>query len=216
MKLRWLVTIGAALMLALGGTAVVAQVKGTDHEEAIHAKMAAMHQALQDMLVKIGASEAQSNRIFDIRQRYEHEKLHLNLAEAPKDQVKLRMKALHDEAVKAIANVLGPVQIEKLHTVGGIPALLGEGEAGSPWDILRKLDLSVEQKIQVKQIIAGVEASMDLIKQDRSLSGQQVKTKMVELHHKVIAQVEAILTPAQQSRLHELMEEHPKARVINP
>jgi Spy/CpxP family protein refolding chaperone len=216
MKLRWIVAVSAALMLALGGTAAIAQEKGAQQEDAIHAKMAAMQQELQHLLVKIDATEAQSTQIFEIRHRFEHERLQLSLAGTQTRQEKLHFKAIQDEAAKAIGNVLSPEQIQKLQPLGGIPALLGQGEGAGPWDILRKLDLSVDQRIQLKQIIARVTASMEAIKGDQTLSGEQIKAKMEELHHGAIAQVQAILTPAQQARLRELMDEQSKGHKINP
>jgi len=208
MKLRWLAAVGAALILTLGGTAAFAQDKTA---EVIHAKIEAMHSHLHKVLDVIDATPAQSNRIFAILQQSMHEQMQLNLAGDGKGNT----NAIREKAGRAISALLSPAQIQKLNSIGGVSALLGE-EGHNPWDVLQQLNLTVEQRVQVKEVMARVNASMNAIKQDGSLSNEQTKVKMAALHESAMVQVHAILTSVQQQRLQQLMEEHLKGRKIVP
>jgi|GEM_PF-4739741 len=217
MKLRWLAAVGAALILTLGGPSAFAQDKVTQDKtgEAIHAKMEAMHQHLQKVLDVIDATPAQANKIMEILQQGMHEKIQLKLAGGPKADLVARTDAVQERTVKAVTGLLSPAQIQKLNAIGGISALMGE-EGHSIWNLLDGMNLSVEQKVQMKEIMARAEASMRALKQDQTLSADQVKVKMAALHESAMTQVHAILTPVQRQRLQQLMEEHLKGRKIVP
>jgi len=217
MKLRWFAAVGAALILTLGGTSAFAQDKVTQDKTgvAMHVKMEAMHQHLQKVLDVIDATPAQANKIMEILQQGMHEKIQLKLAGGPKADLVARTDAVQERTVKAVAGLLSPVQMQKLNAIGGISALMGE-EGHSIWNLLDGMNLSVEQKVQMKEIMARAEASMRALKQDQTLSADQVKVKMAALHESAMGQVHAILTPVQRQRLQQLMEEHLKGRKIVP
>jgi Spy/CpxP family protein refolding chaperone len=215
MKLRWLPAVLAALTLTLGATAAFAQDKGVQGDDAVQTKTESVHRSLERILGTVGATSAQMNQIFEIRQQYEHDRLQLKLAGGSKEELADRFKSLQDKAGRAMADVLSEVQIQKLHSGGGILSLLGAGGL-SPWDFLRELDLSTEQRIHLKQIVARANTAMDAVNQDGSLSPQQAKIKVGELHHQAIAELAAILTPDQQRQLHRLLDEQEKGHKISP
>lgn len=202
------------MMLMIGVTAALGQDKESQGPDATRAKIEAKHQALLKVLASIDATPAQVNRIVEIRERYVHEKLGLAAAN---DQVDLgRLHALQEEAGKALASVLSPSQFQKLRASGGIPAVLGEEPGRNPWDFLRKLDLTLDQRVQMKRILARANRSMDAVENDRSLSADQAKAKLGALHDTAISELESILNPAQQQQLHRLLYEQTRADSIKP
>ena len=84
------------------------------------------------------------------------------------------------------------------------------------WDFLTQLDLSTDQKIQVKKILAQANKAMDAIQQDTSLTPEQVKTKLEEMHHQALNQFATTLTSPQLKRLHELLAEQSKVPKVYP
>lgn len=215
MKLRWLAVVSAAFTMALGTVPALAIGRVTQGDDAPHTKLAAKHRALQKVLASVDATPSQANQVFEIRERYEHAKL--ELAASSKEHVDLaRLHSIQEEAGKAIANVFSSEQFQKLRSSGSIPILLGEDKGGNPWDFLTKLDLSQEQRIQLKKIVAKANRSIDATEQDPSLSADEVKAKLAGAHDTAISEIEAMLTPAQQQQLHKLLREQSKGRIINP
>jgi len=215
MKLQWLAVVSAALTMAVGGAAAFAQDKEAQGDDATAAKIEAKHQALKKVLGSIDATPSQIHQIIAIREQY-GQKMR-ELAPASKGRIDLaRLHAIHEEAGKAIADVLSPAQFQKLRSSGGIPLLLGEEQGPSPWDFLRKLDLTQDQRVQLKKIVARANNSIEAIEKDGSLSADQAKAKHMAVHDAAISQLEAILTPAQQQQLHKLISEHLNSHAIKP
>jgi Spy/CpxP family protein refolding chaperone len=73
---------------------------------------------------------------------------------------------------------------------------------------LAGLNLSDEQRAQIKQIHEGARSRVDAIKNDASLSAEQKETKIHEIHHDTHEQVKKVLTPEQRKQMHEKMREN--------
>jgi len=63
------------------------------------------------------------------------------------------------------------------------------------------LNLSDDQKVQIKQIHLGAKAKSDAVMADTSLSDADKKTKVKEIHRGAMMQARALLTPAQREQL---------------
>jgi Spy/CpxP family protein refolding chaperone len=68
------------------------------------------------------------------------------------------------------------------------------------------LNLTDEQKAKVKDIFADAKTKGQAVSSDTTLSDEQKKAKMKELHSSVMAKVNEVLTPEQQTELKSKME----------
>jgi periplasmic protein CpxP/Spy len=85
------------------------------------------------------------------------------------------------------------------------------GRMGGPMDpqahldhLSKMLNLSDDQKVKIKPIIESTDAQAQSIHQDTSLSPQDRRTKMRDLHEKSMVQIRGILTPEQQAKLDQM------------
>jgi Spy/CpxP family protein refolding chaperone len=72
----------------------------------------------------------------------------------------------------------------------------------------KELGLTDDQKSQMKTIHQDARKQAQAIKNDSSLSADQKKAKMKELHEQTMAKSEAILTPEQKQKMEQLKAEH--------
>jgi Spy/CpxP family protein refolding chaperone len=68
-------------------------------------------------------------------------------------------------------------------------------------DELAKLNLTDDQKAQVKKIHESTKTQMDAVKSDTTLTAEQKQAKMKELHKSSHEQVKQLLTPDQRKQM---------------
>jgi Spy/CpxP family protein refolding chaperone len=71
---------------------------------------------------------------------------------------------------------------------------------------VESLNLTDDQKAKVKDIFADAKTKRQAVFSDTSLSEDQKKAKMKELHEGTLAKVNGVLTPDQQTELKSKME----------
>ena len=71
---------------------------------------------------------------------------------------------------------------------------------------VQSLNLTDDQKAKVKDIFADAKTKRQALSSDASLTDEQKKAKMKELHTGVMAKLNEVLTPDQQSELKTKME----------
>jgi periplasmic protein CpxP/Spy len=71
---------------------------------------------------------------------------------------------------------------------------------------VESLNLTDDQKVKVKDIFADAKTKRQAVSSDASLSDEQKKTKMKELHGATMAKLNEVLTPEQQTELKNKME----------
>ena len=71
---------------------------------------------------------------------------------------------------------------------------------------VESLNLTDEQKAKVKDIFADAKTKRQAVSNDASLSDEQKKAKMKELHSSTMAKLNEVLTPEQQTELKNKME----------
>jgi Spy/CpxP family protein refolding chaperone len=107
---------------------------------------------------------------------------------------------------------LGMVAALSVTVAQGRPAVPAQAAArdGGMRDRLQaaveSLNLTEEQKPKVKDIFADVKTKRQAIFTDSSLSDDQKKAKMKELHEGTMAKLNEVLTPDQQAELKSKME----------
>ncbi|MDQ2718442.1 MAG: hypothetical protein M3Z26_01590 [Bacteroidota bacterium] len=67
--------------------------------------------------------------------------------------------------------------------------------------MMKDLNLSPSQKSQMKELHQGMKQQKDVIKNDASLTPEQKKAKMKELHETQKGKMNSILTPDQQAKM---------------
>lgn len=70
-----------------------------------------------------------------------------------------------------------------------------------------KLNLTDEQKTKLKPMFEQQGQQMKAVKDDTSLSPEQKKTKMKSIHESFSDQINAVLTPEQQTKFKEMKQE---------
>jgi Spy/CpxP family protein refolding chaperone len=130
--------------------------------------------------------------------------------------LKVEYEKLHKDAFTQLQKILTPEQLKKLMAHNGMKGPGGQGHF-SPMAILDKLDLSVQQKTRIKQIMANIEQDILDIKNDGSLSPVEKEIKAKELHEQSLKEINSVLTPEQSRKAHEMMREHHEGHgVKNP
>lgn len=71
---------------------------------------------------------------------------------------------------------------------------------------VESLNLTDEQKAKVKDIFADAKTRHQAVSSDTTLSDEQKKAKMKELHSSIMAKLNEVLTPEQQTELKSKME----------
>jgi len=71
-----------------------------------------------------------------------------------------------------------------------------------------ELNLTDDQKTQLKPVLQGEYKQLKAVHDDSSLSPDQKQAKMTEIHDGAKSQINSILTPDQQKKLAELKESH--------
>jgi len=79
-------------------------------------------------------------------------------------------------------------------------------------ELKKQLNLTDDQTTKLKPILTSQMQDMQALRSDTSLTPQQKRAKMMEIHQKYSPQVNAILTPEQQAKWksmrREMMEKH--------
>src|SRR2546422_1560707 len=81
---------------------------------------------------------------------------------------------------------------------------------------VESLNLTDDQKAKVKDIFADAKTKKQAVSSDASLSEEQKKAKMKELHTATMAKVNEVLTPEQQTELKSKMEAAKTKAPMNP
>ena len=74
--------------------------------------------------------------------------------------------------------------------------------------MLANLNLTDDQKTQIKQIHEGMRSKAEVVKNDSSLSADQKEAKIRDLRRDTHEQVKKVLTPEQRKQFEENMREH--------
>jgi periplasmic protein CpxP/Spy len=71
-----------------------------------------------------------------------------------------------------------------------------------------KLNLTDDQKAKLKPILQDQMQQMKTVHEDSSLSPEQKRTKMKSIHESFHDQINAVLTPEQQTKFKQMQQEH--------
>src|SRR5260221_6939041 len=119
-----------------------------------------------------------------------------------------------------IERILGGLVSLGMVAVLAVPAALANSQAtpapqaagkemgmhGGLQAAVESLNLTDDQKAKVKDIFADAKTKRQAVSSDASLSEEQKKAKMKELHSATMAKLNEVLTPEQQTELKSKME----------
>ena len=82
--------------------------------------------------------------------------------------------------------------------------------------MMANLNLTDDQKAQIKQIHEGMRAKAEAVNNDSSLSADQKQAKIRDLHRDTHEQVKKVLTPEQRKQFEENTREHRESKQQQP
>lgn len=91
-----------------------------------------------------------------------------------------------------------------------------QSQRGEKGDFLAGLNLTDDQKSQIKQIREGARSQADAVKNDTSLSADQKEAKLHAIHRDKHEQVSKVLTPEQRKMMREKMHERRESKQAQP
>jgi Spy/CpxP family protein refolding chaperone len=106
-----------------------------------------------------------------------------------------------------VAALAVPLAVANLQTMPA-PQTAGKemGMHGGLQAAVESLNLTDDQKAKVKDIFADAKTKRQAVSSDTSLTDDQKKAKMKELHSAAMAKLNEVLTPEQQAELKSKME----------
>jgi Spy/CpxP family protein refolding chaperone len=105
-------------------------------------------------------------------------------------------------AALAVPGALAKSQAAPAHQAAGKEM----GMHGGLEAAVESLNLTDDQKAKIKDIFADAKTKKQAVSSDASLSEEQKKAKMKELHSGIMAKLNEVLTPEQQTELKSKME----------
>src|SRR6202162_5926289 len=82
--------------------------------------------------------------------------------------------------------------------------------------MMANLNLTDDQKAQIKQIHEGTRSKIEAVNNDSSLSADQKQAKIRDIRRDTHEQVKKVLTPKQRKRFEENMREHRESKQQQP
>ena len=157
----------------------------------------------------LGLSKDQVTQIQAIVKKFREDAKPVWQSNIPNDQKRDKLQAMKKDAGDAILALLDAQQQEKAKQNNLIDKLLEPRKEGRElrW-ALAQLGLDAGEKAKIKDIVKDAEAKGKAIREDTSLTPQQKRPKFVELHKSEMDAINAVLTPAQQDKLKQLLASH--------
>lgn len=207
------ITIAFALLIALA-LAVAAFAQGNTpgaKRGAARAKCAAAVQQL-------GLSKEQVTKIGQIVKDYRADVRDAIKSEGTAETKKAKVQTLRDQAITALGGVLTADQMEKARQMGLIEKVLSprkfhRGHARRALWVSKQLNLSDQQKADIKSIMQGSRTQGKAIFSDTTLSKEAKRAKLQQLRQDTFAKIKALLTPEQQQKIEELKKNRPQPKV---
>lgn len=91
-----------------------------------------------------------------------------------------------------------------------------QSQRGEKGDFLAGLNLTDDQKVQIKQIREGARSQADAVKNDAALSADQKEAKLHAIRRDKHEQMSKVLTPEQRKMMHEKMHERRESKQAQP
>jgi len=208
MKLRTLLTVALAALLVTTAAMAQAQMgkKGRAKGEG----------CLPRLAQQLDLTDAQKQSITDIMQDLRDKCRPIMQSNLSKEDKIAQITPLRDQARDDVMNVLTAEQLQKAEELGLLDNMFGKRN-GNPVDKAREgfkwalgqLNLTDDQKAQLKDIFADSSTEMQAVKNNTSLTAEQKKAAALEIRQRTRDSVMATLTSEQQSQLQQWLADHP-------
>ncbi len=161
-----------------------------------------MMQSWQDIAKQSGLSQTQMDQIEKIAVKYQTDQMTLMQSTVAPQDKQTQMKTLRDKAMDDIKAVLTTDQQAKANDLS--QAVLRDQMVR--WKaVLSALNVSDAKKTTILGIVKDNQTQTQAIIADKTLDPQTRRQKMMDLHQSMTDQINAQLTPEQQTKLSQMM-----------
>ena len=126
------------------------------------------------------------------------------------DEKMSKIQTLRQSTRESILNVLTAEQREKAEQMRFVERLLQPKPGMGLMRIMAKLDLTEQQKTEIKALIESHRKQCEAVRNDTTLSPDAKRTKIQELRQSSLEKIKALLNAEQVKKLEELMQNRPK------
>jgi len=163
-----------------------------------------------EMMQQLNLSDDQKSQMKTLNETMQQQKNAIqNDANLTADQKKEKMKELHQSRMEKVNAVLTPEQQAKMKSFRQKGKQNHEMHKGANQK-MHQLDLTADQKTQMKSLHQSMQQQRNAVKNDAGLSADQKKEKMKDLRKTQMEKMNTILTPEQQAKMKEWREQRKK------
>jgi Spy/CpxP family protein refolding chaperone len=212
--MRAFTRISIALLSMFLAVAMVAQTAPapSDNTAAPPHKMMSRHNGgFERMAQQLNLTDQQKTQIQDFTQagRQQAQSIKQDTTLTP-EQKRDKFRELRASTHQQVLGVLTPKQQEQMKQLRSQHAGMGYGKGagmGHRMGPMAKLNLTDEQRAKIQPILQSSRQQAHAVRNDNTLTPEQKKAKMREIHQGAMTQMNSLLTPEQQQQW-EQMRQH--------
>lgn len=196
--------IAVFMMIAVFALASLAYARGNtaQHQKGGNGVLAGISQ-------KLGLTDDQVQSIVAKVKEFHDQAKQIRQSTITLDEKKSKIQALRQSTKESILSVLTAEQREKAEKIGLVERLLNPKPAIGLMRILAKLNLTEQQKAEIKHLMTSNREQCQAIKNDTSLSTEAKQAKIQELRKENLEKIKGVLTADQLKQFEELMQNRP-------
>ncbi len=162
----------------------------------------------------LGLSQDQISQIKEITAKYRTDAKEIAKSNLSREDKSVKLSNLRKAATDAIMAVLTPEQREKAQKMGLTDKMLRAKrnmnmKPRNKMSCITQLNLSEQQKAEIKAIMQNTRTQVQAIRNDSNLSPEAKRSKIKEIRDASKAKIMSILTPEQRQKLDELKKNCP-------
>lgn len=159
---------------------------------------------------KLGLTNEQVQSIVEKVKEFHDQAIQIRQSTMTQDEKKSKIQTLRQSTGESILNVLTAEQREKAEQMRFVERLLQPKPGMGLMRIMAKLDLTEQQKTEIKALIESHREQCEAVRNDTTLSPDAKRTKIQELRQSSLEKIKALLNAEQVKKLEELMQNRPK------
>ncbi len=197
--------IAVFMMIAVFALASLAYARGNtaQHQKGRNGVLSGISQ-------KLGLTDDQVQSIVAKVKEFHDQAKQIRQSTMTLDEKKSKIQALRQSTKESILSVLTAEQREKAEKMGLVERLLNPKPAMGLMRILAKLNLTEQQKTEIKELMTSNREQCQAIKNDTSLSTEAKQAKIQELRKENLEKIKGVLTADQLKQFEELMQNLPQ------
>ena len=205
--MRAFTRISIALLSLLLAAAMVAQTAPAPSDNtpaAPHPMMSRNHGGWERMAQQLNLTDQQKTQIQNFTQAARQQALSIKQdTSLTPEQKRDKFKQLRASTHQQVLGVLTPEQQQQMKQLRSQYAGMGNGK-GAGMGPLAKLNLTQDQRAKIGPIMQSVRQQAQAVRNDTTLTPQQKRAKMRDIHQGAMTQLNSLLTPEQQQQWQEM------------